>query len=567
MTNDATETELLDRLGHGDREAFGMLVTRYQSVVCGVAYSVIGDVARSEDVAQEAFLAAWKQRGKLRDVQRFKSWLCGITRNLACLALRKERRTEPLDLHEPAIATHATAEEQAVSREELNLVWKLLEALPVNYREPLVLFYREEASVARVAEALDLSEDAVKQRLSRGREMLRDEVAATIENVLRRSAPGAAFLLSVMAAVHGLGVATASAAAIGAFGKSATPVLATSAKAGTLSALFGSLLGLLGATFGTWASWQTARFPRERNLIRRAIFVYAIAFAIFVAPFLAMRLGWKPSLYGTRVYLIGYGIWMAGFYVAMGIWTWRCIRRHRLIIAEEVAANSLQFPPTRLQRRMSEWKGRRWTSRWTFLGLPLVQINVSDPSPGPGDLLIPRVARGWIAVGDRAYGVILAIGNIAVGGIAYGGVSLGGIAIGGLSAGLVTFGGAAIGAAAFGGAAIGVAAVGGVAIGWLALGGAAIAWNGAKGGFALARHYAVGGEAVARHANDDAAKSFFADSQFFSNVEPLLFKWECIQEQGWYQPAILAVTAVIVTFFWLLIFRYHRPPRDFERVE
>jgi len=58
---------------------------------------------------------------------------------------------------------------QAVTREEEAILWRALERIPDTYREPLILFYREQQSVERVAAELELSEDAVKQRLSRGR--------------------------------------------------------------------------------------------------------------------------------------------------------------------------------------------------------------------------------------------------------------------------------------------------------------------------------------------------------------------------------------------------------------
>ena len=72
----------------------------------------------------------------------------------------------------------------SIAREEADLLDRTLETLPQSYREPLVLFYREQQSVARVAEQLDLSPDAVKQRLARGRRMLRSEVAALVQRGL-----------------------------------------------------------------------------------------------------------------------------------------------------------------------------------------------------------------------------------------------------------------------------------------------------------------------------------------------------------------------------------------------
>ena len=93
-------------------------------------------------------------------------------RNLGKNARRKASRpaesAQALDAVTTLPANEPEPTEAAVSREEESLVWQALERMPESYREPLILFYREDQSVAEVAGALKLSEDAVKQRLSRG---------------------------------------------------------------------------------------------------------------------------------------------------------------------------------------------------------------------------------------------------------------------------------------------------------------------------------------------------------------------------------------------------------------
>jgi len=550
-----SEIDLLTRTARGDREAFGQLVARHQSLVCAIAYSILGDLSRSEDVAQESFLAAWKQLGQLQDLAKFKSWLCGITRNLAAQAIRKDRKTEPLEASGPIPSAERSPDDQAVSHEEQRLVWNALEALPDSYREPLVLYYRDEESVARVAAALDLSEDAAKQRLARGRDMLRAEMLLIVEKALRRSRPGAIFTLAVLGALPGMGAAAASAATLGATGKTAAPLAAAAVKSGLLGGLFGMLGGLAGGALGTWAGWKTARYQRERDFYRRSIIIYAMALTVYMLPFAAMALGWRPFDYGTRIYLIGYTIWVIGFFGGSGIWIWHSVRRWRKIVAEEVAAGTPELPQTALRQQLATWEGRQWTSRWRFLGLPLVDINFGSPLPSADSLSRPRacVARGWIALGDRAYGVILAVGNIAVGSIALGTVSIGGVAFGALGIGLVGFGGLGMGILALGGGAIGLFALGGLAIGWMSFGGLALAWNAAKGGGALAHDFAVGGSATAAHANDEAARAFVENSWFFGRVEPLLAGMQL--PGGWLQAVILVAVAVFVTAYWLVAYR------------
>src|SRR5262245_64898073 len=77
------DSQLWQRSGEGDREAFGRIVERYQSLICSLAYSACGNLGASEDLAQETFLAAWRKLGELREPARLRAWLCGIVRNLA----------------------------------------------------------------------------------------------------------------------------------------------------------------------------------------------------------------------------------------------------------------------------------------------------------------------------------------------------------------------------------------------------------------------------------------------------------------------------------------------------
>jgi hypothetical protein len=80
------------------------------------------------------------------------------------------------------------------------------------YRLPLVLFYREGQSVRAVSESLGISEDAVKQRLARGREMLRERMEGVIGRVLERSVPGAVFTMTIAVAIGALTAPSAIAA-------------------------------------------------------------------------------------------------------------------------------------------------------------------------------------------------------------------------------------------------------------------------------------------------------------------------------------------------------------------
>jgi RNA polymerase sigma factor (sigma-70 family) len=254
-----TDADLVSECLNGSRDAFRRIVERYQTLICSLAYSATGSVSRSEDMAQETFLAAWKQLRSLREPAKLRAWLCGIARNRILKSFERDGR-EPAtnaaaleDAHDSP-AAEALPSEQAISREEEAILWRSLEKIPDLYREPLVLYYREHQSIEHVAVALELTEDAVKQRLSRGRKMLHDEVQAFVEGALRRTAPGQAFsgmVLAMLPMAVGPAVATVGVSA-GAKGTAA-------AKTGFLSVWLLPLVPFLGIIAGAGAQCLLAR--------------------------------------------------------------------------------------------------------------------------------------------------------------------------------------------------------------------------------------------------------------------------------------------------------------------
>lgn len=184
----------------GNREAFGQIVARYQTLICSLAYSRTGSLSQSEDLAQETFIAAWKQLTSLREPHKLRSWLCAIARNHVYDALKKQGRepshaAEPLDAAQESPSPSLPPHELAISKEEEAILWRAIERMPETYREPLILFYREHQAIKSVAEALDLSEETTRQRLVRGRRLLHEQVLAFVEGALARTNPSQAFTL------------------------------------------------------------------------------------------------------------------------------------------------------------------------------------------------------------------------------------------------------------------------------------------------------------------------------------------------------------------------------------
>jgi RNA polymerase sigma factor (sigma-70 family) len=308
-----------DSLG-GRRDAFRQIVERYQTLVCSLAYSATGNVSQSEEVAQETFISAWKDLRLLRQPDKLRAWLCGIVRNQAHRSRREAvrepvRNAAPLEDAGAAPASEALPSEQAVTREEEAILWRSLERIPENYREPLILFYREHRSIEHVAAELELSEDAVKQRLSRGRKLLQDEVQSFVENALRRTAPGQVFSGAVLAALPVAAGATATAGA--ALGAKST----AAAKSGLLAAWLWPFLGIVAGFAAQWAMFSGGSNRRER-LSRRigllASWIFVLAFSIGgqqIVRFLGQRWGWNDRTFFSAM------AWFWWFY-AMVITTW-----------------------------------------------------------------------------------------------------------------------------------------------------------------------------------------------------------------------------------------------------
>lgn len=215
--------ELVRASRDGEKGAFVEIVARHQAMVYGVAFGILNDFGESEDAAQEVFLTAWRKLAELREPNHLRAWLAQIARNAALAKGRRRRPEQPLaegfDLTDPA-----PKPDEAAAAEDANaLVRHTLEKLPEQYRLPLVMYYCQGEHVSAVAEALGLSEEATRQRIARGREMLRAQMEGLVESVLNRRRPNAMFTMTVAAAIGALAAPPALAAT--AFGSaSASPI-------------------------------------------------------------------------------------------------------------------------------------------------------------------------------------------------------------------------------------------------------------------------------------------------------------------------------------------------------
>ena len=150
-----------------DKETFCAQVIRHQDALFRAAKAIVRSDEDAEDAVQEAICAAFAARDQLRCPERFKAWMLRIVVNQSYELCRKRRPT--VDLSE--VADYLPARDQDPT-ERLTL-WQAVLSLSDDLRAAVTLFYYEGLSIRETAAVLNISESAVKTRLSRGREQLR----------------------------------------------------------------------------------------------------------------------------------------------------------------------------------------------------------------------------------------------------------------------------------------------------------------------------------------------------------------------------------------------------------
>jgi RNA polymerase sigma-70 factor (ECF subfamily) len=163
----------VERVLAGDVQAFEGIVRRWQGPLVNMAWRYCRDRGRAEELAQEAFIRAWKGLKTWRREGNFSTWLFGVAANVyrselkrfPTVTVRMEEIGEP---SRPAAQHFLLAEEMSSE-----MVRRAVLALPRRYREPVVLYYFHEMDLVAAARTMGLPEGTMKARLSRARELLR----------------------------------------------------------------------------------------------------------------------------------------------------------------------------------------------------------------------------------------------------------------------------------------------------------------------------------------------------------------------------------------------------------
>lgn len=171
-----------EETGQGDAAAqFEEIVTQYADFVYNVAFRMMGNTHDAEEVAQDAFLSAYRAYGRFRGESQVSTWLYRITMNAALMRLRREKRARGLtwvgveNLEVPS--WEDAPERSALASELVDKIQEGISRLPPELRAAVVLRDVSGLSNAEAAEALGVTVSSLKSRLHRARVLLRQHLA------------------------------------------------------------------------------------------------------------------------------------------------------------------------------------------------------------------------------------------------------------------------------------------------------------------------------------------------------------------------------------------------------
>lgn len=178
-----TEKDLIDKARNGDQDAFGQLVLTHQNRVYTLCVHMVTDREEAADLAQEAFLKAWRNLSSFQGESSFATWMHRLTTNICLDYLRKQARRQNISVavslddeestwSEPA--DHTQDPQRALEQEERKAALsRALGQLPEHHRRMLLMREVSGMSYQEIADAMDADLGTIKSRIHRAREHLR----------------------------------------------------------------------------------------------------------------------------------------------------------------------------------------------------------------------------------------------------------------------------------------------------------------------------------------------------------------------------------------------------------
>ena len=175
MYKNLDDFELINRILSGDNDAFSEIVTRYKNLVYSVILRMINDYEEANDISQEVFIKVYKNLSKYQPEFKFSTWIMRITTNHVIDYLRK-RKQETVNIEDVdyELSSSSNPEREYLEKEQSEIFAKAIGKLPEMYKLPIVLYHIKRFSYQEIADMLNIPLSKVKNRIFRGRRLLKD---------------------------------------------------------------------------------------------------------------------------------------------------------------------------------------------------------------------------------------------------------------------------------------------------------------------------------------------------------------------------------------------------------
>jgi len=174
-----TDYELVLACLEGDKDCFGEIVSRYKNLVYSVVLRMVADKEEANDLAQEVFIKLYRNLEKYSDEFKFSTWTIRIATNHV-IDWRRKKKQETVNIDDVAegltASNGASPEDEYIAQEQSRMLRDLVAGLPDIYRVPIVLYHEQGLSYQEIAEITDEPLSKVKNRIFRGRKMLKESL-------------------------------------------------------------------------------------------------------------------------------------------------------------------------------------------------------------------------------------------------------------------------------------------------------------------------------------------------------------------------------------------------------
>lgn len=182
--------QLIERLKHGDHQAFKLIFDQYYALMCAIAYEYVEDYHASQNIAEDVMLTIWEKHAQLNISVSLKSYLLSAVRNRSIDYLRCHSREVEAFSFESVTGSSGCfipdqeLFEQIVLFELEDKIQKAIQAMPDECRKVFLLSRYEEKSYAEIAEELNISVNTVKYHIKRALSLLRQDLKEYILTVI-----------------------------------------------------------------------------------------------------------------------------------------------------------------------------------------------------------------------------------------------------------------------------------------------------------------------------------------------------------------------------------------------